>query len=143
MTYDSLPVMPSFPFERHGWVWLPTPALCSGCRRSSGPATPRELAFTGEDIDAARAKEIGLVNDVFDDPATLFDAANTLAGEIARMSPLVTKGVKNVLAANHGRTVAEALDYVAHWNTSFLFSNDLLEAMNAFLEQRDPEFKGK
>ena len=107
-----------------------------------GPGHTAELAFTGEDIDAARAKEIGLVNDVFDDPVTLLDAANTLAGEIARMSPLVTRGVKKVLAANNGRTVDEALDFVAQWNASFLFSNDLMEAMNAFLEKRDPDFTG-
>lgn len=107
-----------------------------------GPGHTAELAFTGEDIDAARAKEIGLVNDVFDDPETLLDAAKTLAGEIAGMSPLVTKGVKKVLAANNGRTVDEALDFVAQWNASFLFSNDLMEAMNAFVEKRDPDFKG-
>ena len=107
-----------------------------------GPGHTAELAFTGEDIDAARAKEIGLVNDVFDDPETLLDAARTLAGEIASMSPLVTRGVKRVLAANNGRTVDEALDFVAQWNASFLFSNDLMEAMNAFIEKRDPDFTG-
>jgi enoyl-CoA hydratase len=107
-----------------------------------GPGHTAELAFTGEDIDAARAKEIGLVNDVYDDYDTMLDAARTLAGEIARMSPLVTRGIKNVLSANKALTTEQALDYVAQWNASRLFSNDLVEAMNAFIEKREPHFKG-
>jgi enoyl-CoA hydratase/carnithine racemase len=101
-----------------------------------------ELAFTGKDIDATRARGIGLVNDVYPDHASLMKAAYELAGEIAANSPLTVSGVKKVLAANDGRTVDEALDYVAQWNSSFLMSNDLMEAISAFIEKREPDFKG-
>ena len=89
-----------------------------------------------------RAREIGLVNDVYADQKAVLSAARDLAAEIAAMSPLVTKGVKAVLAANDGRTIEDALDFVAQWNASYLLSNDLLEAMSAFVEKRGPNFKG-
>jgi enoyl-CoA hydratase len=101
-----------------------------------------ELAFTGKDIGSARAKDIGLVNDVYLDRDALMKATYELAAEIAVNSPLTVSGVKKILAANDGRTVDEALDYVAQWNSSFLMSNDLMEAINAFMEKRQPDFQG-
>jgi enoyl-CoA hydratase len=101
-----------------------------------------ELAFTGKDIGAARAKEIGLVNDVVGDRAALVDAAGAMAAEIAALSPLAVQGTKAVLAANDGRTVTQGLDYVATWNAGMLGSGDLIEAMAAFTEKRQPHFTG-
>jgi enoyl-CoA hydratase len=102
-----------------------------------------ELVYSGKDITAQRAREIGLVNDVYSDQASLLAAAATLAGEMAANSPLAVQGSKAVLRAGEGRSVAAALDYVALWNASFLRSNDLTEAVTAFLSKRPPEFKGE
>jgi enoyl-CoA hydratase len=102
-----------------------------------------ELAFTGKDIDAERARGIGLVNDVAPDAEGLMKAAYELADEIAGNSPIAVQGTKAVLAANEGRTVAEGLDYVATWNAGMLASDDLVEAMTAFLERRPPKFTGR
>ena len=101
-----------------------------------------ELAFTGKDITADRAREIGLVDDVLPDTAALHKAAHDLAAEIAANPPLVVQGVKQVLRASEGHTVEEGLDYVAVWNSAFLASNDLVEAMTAFIEKREPRFTG-
>jgi len=102
-----------------------------------------ELAFTGKDIDARRAAEIGLVNSVHGQEAEdVVAAAHDLANEIAANSPLAVRGTKAVLAANDGRTVDEGLDFVARWNTMYLKSNDLKEAMTAFMERRPPVFEG-
>ena len=65
-----------------------------------------ELAYTGKDIDAARAKEIGLVNAVVAD-ADGSGGGPALAAEIAANSPLAVQGTKAVLAANDGRTVGQ------------------------------------
>lgn len=102
-----------------------------------------ELAFTGKDISAERASQIGLVNSTHEKgPDAVLEAAYELAREIAANSPLVVKGTKAVLAASEGRTVDEGLDFVARWNTMYLASNDLAEAMTAFIERRPPTFRG-
>jgi enoyl-CoA hydratase len=103
----------------------------------------RELAYTGRDIDAARAEKINLVNDVYPDQAELLAAARGLAADIAANPPLVVQGVKDVLGNRREQDVAAGLRYVAAWNAAFLPSEDLGEAVQAFLERRPPEFNGK
>ena len=104
------------------------------------PGHVAELTFTGKDISADRAKEIGLVNDIHED---VHQAALDLATEIAANSPLAVQGAKAVLKAGQNRSIEEALDYMAVWNAAFLQSNDLQEAMLAHLEKRPPEFTGE
>jgi enoyl-CoA hydratase len=107
-----------------------------------GPGHTAELAYTGKDIDADRARAIGLINEVFPDQDATLKAARDLAAEIAESSPLVVRGIKQVLMANQGRTIAEGLDFVAQWNSAYLISNDLTEAITAFFEKRKPDFTG-
>ena len=107
-----------------------------------GNGVTAEMALTGADYSASWALEKGLVTRVFDDRETLMEGAHELAAQIAANSPLVTQGIKRVIQANDGRTVDQALDYMAQWNSSFLMSNDLMEAMNAFVEKRDPNYTG-
>jgi enoyl-CoA hydratase len=102
-----------------------------------------ELAYTGKDITADRARHIGLVNDVLPDHDAVVKAAAEMAAEIAANSPLAVQGTKAVLAAGEERSVAEGLDYVAAWNAAFLPSDDLREAMLAFVEKRPASFSGQ
>ena len=106
-----------------------------------GPA--RELIFTGRDIDASRALAIGLVNEVLADVGSLHVRALALAREIAANSPLAVQGSKQVLGHAARREVDAGLDYVALWNAAFLHSEDLAEAMTAFMQRRKPDFNGK
>lgn len=108
-----------------------------------GEGHARELALTGRDIDAARAEKIGLVNDVHPDQDALLQAARELAAEIAQNPPLVVQGVKDVLAENTRDRVAAGQRYVSAWNAAFLPSKDLGEAVQAFLERREPRFTGE
>lgn len=103
----------------------------------------RELAFTGKDIDAARAEKIQLVNDVYPDQATLLAAARELAADIAANPPLVVQGIKDVLGHRREQDVATGLRYVGAWNAAFLPSEDLGEAVGAFMERRAPKFNGR
>ena len=102
-----------------------------------------ELAFTGKDITAERAKEIGLVNQVSSDAEAVLADARALAEEIAANSPLAVQGTKAVLAAGEGKSVADGLEFVAAWNAGFLASDDLVEAMTAFMEKRPGVFTGR
>jgi len=108
-----------------------------------GQGHTRELAMTGRDFDAAHAEKIGLVNQVHADQEALFAAAREIAIQIAANPPLAVEGTKNVLNWSADRTTAEGLEYVAAWNSAFLQSKDLTEAIMAFMERRDPVFTGE
>ncbi len=108
-----------------------------------GKGMAREMAFTGKRVDADRALRCGLVNDVYPDQESLLAAAREMAAEIAANSPLAVQGAKQVLQYSEQHTIDEGLEYVARWNSSFLHSRDLVEAMTAFLEKRQPEFVGR
>jgi len=110
--------------------------------RIIGQGHARELALTGKDIDATRAERIGLVNDVYPDEAALLEAARAMAREIVENPPLVVQGIKQVMTHSDERAVLEAERYNAVWNAAFLASNDLVEAMQAFMEKRPPRFRG-
>ena len=111
--------------------------------RIIGAGHVAELALTGKDVDAEYAYRIGLVNSVHEGGAdAVYRAALDVALEIAANSPLAVQGTKAVLAANDGRTIDEGLDFVARWNTLYLDSDDLREAMAAFVEKRAPTFRG-
>lgn len=111
--------------------------------RIIGDAATRELAFTAKDIDAKRALQLGLVSQVHEDRDALLEAARAEADAIAKLSPVVTRGVKQVLAFQDGHSVAEGLEYVANWNAAFLQSEDLKEAFAAFLSRREPVYTGR
>ena len=105
-----------------------------------GQGHTRQLAFTGEDIDAARAQQIGLVNDVYADAETLHEAAMGLAQRIAKNAPLTAMGAKEVLNVSQGRSIEDGLQHVALWNSAFLQSMELAEAIAAHMERREPNF---
>jgi len=107
-----------------------------------GNGVTLEMALTGADYPASWALEKGLVTRVFPDRETMIEGAMELGSSIASNSPLVTQGVKRIVQANDGRTIDQALDYMAQWNAARLLSNDLEEAMKAFIEKRDPTYDG-
>lgn len=111
--------------------------------RIIGQGATREMAFTGRDVPANEALQMGLVSQVLPDRDALLAAAREMAAAIAKNPPLVVQGIKQVLNFNDGKSVQDGLDYVAVWNAAFLQSQDLAEAFTAFSEKRDPQYKGE
>ena len=107
------------------------------------PGRVAELAFTGRDFDATEAREMGLVSRVWESVDALHEQAADLASAIAENSPLAVQGTKWVLRQGAELSLDQALDYVAVWNSSFLTSRDLMEAVTAFQEKRPPRFSGE
>lgn len=107
-----------------------------------GQGHTRELAFTAKDITADRARDILLVNDVYPDRESLFEAAQTMALDIAANSPLAVQASKDVLNYGVGKSIEDGLNYVASMSTNIIPSNDLMEAVTAFTEKRRPNFSG-
>ena len=111
--------------------------------RVIGDGAAREWIFTGGDYSAQRAREVQLLNEVLPDPAALMARVRELAATIAANSPLAVQGSKHVLGCASRREVDASLDYVAVWNAAFLHSEDLGEAMQAFMQRRPPVFRGQ
>ncbi len=103
----------------------------------------REMAFTGRDVPASEAFQMGLVNAVLEDAASTLAHARKVAASIAANSPLTVRGVKAILDAAQTEQISRGLDRVALWNAAFLPSEDLMEAVGAFLQKRPPVFRGR
>jgi enoyl-CoA hydratase len=108
-----------------------------------GQGWTRELALTGRDFDAAQALEIGFLTHMYPDRETLVDEGLKMAKEIAQLSPVTVQGVKETLNFSRDFGTAAGLEFVAQKNAAILPSEDLMEAFQAFMEKRKPDFKGR
>lgn len=100
----------------------------------------RELAYTGRRLPAARAREIGLVNEVYPSHEAMLAAVLATAKEIAEHSPLAVHGTKVMLNYTRDHSVADALDYMAVWQTGMFQPTDMMESFTAKGEKRAPRF---
>lgn len=103
----------------------------------------RELALTGRDFGASEALQMGFVTRVLPDREALQSAAMELAAEIAALPPLTVQGVKEVANFSRDYGAVAGRQYVAQKNAAALISEDLMEAMGAFMERRTPVFRGR
>ncbi|MEM7767455.1 MAG: enoyl-CoA hydratase-related protein [Pseudomonadota bacterium] len=100
----------------------------------------KEMAYTGRSLNAAKAKEIGLVNDVFGSHEAMMDHVMTTAREIAEKNPLAVTGSKVLINYGRDHTTAETLDYIGVWNAAMLAPPHMKEAFEAKQERRTPAY---
>lgn len=110
--------------------------------RLIGPALTKELIFTGEIIDAQRAKEMGLVNRVVPHE-DLIPETLKIAEKICEQSSIALSHAKNVINRGLEKTLQEGCRMEIDTFVSCFHTDDQKEGMKAFIEKRKPVFKGR
>jgi methylglutaconyl-CoA hydratase len=110
--------------------------------RLCGAGVAKELILTGRRIDAARAREVGLVNAVVA-AARLKGEALSWAEDIALCAPLAVTQAKRAIDEGSGRPLPDALAVERAAYEVVLASEDRDEGLAAFAEKRRPAWKGR
>ncbi|MBM3671164.1 MAG: enoyl-CoA hydratase/isomerase family protein [Actinobacteria bacterium] len=110
--------------------------------RLVGPGRAKEMIFTRAKIDADDAERFGIAEHVVPDEE-LEEVARTLAETIAAQPPIAVRGAKRAIAvAIEGGSVRDGLLAEAEGQADCMRSDDMKEAITAFIEQRDPVYRG-
>ncbi len=91
----------------------------------------RELAYTGRNMDAEEAREVGFVNRVFENREIMMREVTAIARSIAAKAPLAVRGSKEMLLYSRDHSVAEGLNYIATWNAGMMSQADLQAGLQA------------
>ncbi len=109
--------------------------------RAVGRKAAMEMLLTGDLIDTARARELGLVNRVVSE-AALADATLALARQIASKSPLTLAIGKEAFYRQAEMSLADAYAYASEVMTRNMLARDAAEGIDAFLQKRAPVWTG-
>lgn len=101
-----------------------------------------ELMLTGRRVTAREALERGIINRVVG-AAELDPAVDEFVQTVASKSPLITALGKRSFYEAEDMSVEQGLPYLAGLLTVALQSEDTVEGVTAFLQKRDPEWKGR
>ncbi|MEK0444460.1 MAG: hypothetical protein RL507_1313, partial [Actinomycetota bacterium] len=101
----------------------------------------KELALFGDIISSTDAHELGLVNRVLPD-AELDSFVDDWARKLAAGPPIALALTKRLLNNSLNVTMEEALDDEGAAQTVNFGTKDTMEAMEAFVQKREPKFKG-
>lgn len=128
-------------------VWLGLIPAWGGSTRLArlvGPAKAKELIFTGQMINAQEAYRIGLVNKIVPDGEEVRAAIDIGRTITTKGAPIAVREAKRVINESMEHpAVPEALKLEAAAILRLAQTQDLVEGITAFVEKRQPQFKGK
>ena len=107
-----------------------------------GLSMASELLFTGKLINADQAKECGLISEVFEESELIIEA-NNLAQSIVKQPPDALRMSKKLLREGMISNFETILEMSANMQALMHLTEDHQEAITAFFEKRDGNFKGK
>jgi enoyl-CoA hydratase/carnithine racemase len=110
--------------------------------RTIGKQRTMELVLTGRRIDAQEAYRFGLVNKV-SRKKEWFEDAVELAAVVARRPPIAVRLAKQAVLAADEMALSAGLDHERRLFELAMATEDRVEGMNAFVEKRRPDFKGR
>jgi enoyl-CoA hydratase len=110
--------------------------------RLVGPGQALRIALTGDMIDAAEAHRIGLVEFLVDEGKHL-EKARDVAERMARWSPVALRLAKRSVRASMETPLSSGLDLERELFLAAFSSEDAREGLRAFVEKRDPKFRGR
>jgi enoyl-CoA hydratase/carnithine racemase len=110
--------------------------------RVLGKQRAMELVLTGRRFDAGEARDLGLVNRVVGKDRWL-EEAMALAGTVAERPPIAARLAKQAVLAAEETALSAGLESERRLYELAMATEDRVEGMQAFLEKREPEFKGK
>jgi enoyl-CoA hydratase/carnithine racemase len=120
------------------WPYMITVPLC----RSMAPKKALELMMTGRRIDAAEADHLGLLTRLVA-VDELDDAVDTLATDLASKSPAIMRLGRDSFYAVWDQAADEALRTLHPLLTLTTATEDSAEGIAAFVEKRDPQWRGR
>jgi enoyl-CoA hydratase/carnithine racemase len=107
-----------------------------------GPSKSKRLVMTGEIIPADKALEIGLVDEIFE-PDALLEEATAFAETLAKRAPLALGTAKLVINQCVNVDLETGRNFERIGQSVLKLSEDHVEGVQAFLEKRDADFKGR
>ncbi|MBN2365139.1 MAG: hypothetical protein EH225_03450 [Calditrichaeota bacterium] len=110
--------------------------------RLIGPTRALYLMLTGESINAQKALEIGLVNEVVAHDQVVA-RANEIANLLKAKPPIARRFLLQAVVEGLDKNLDTALTTESELFGNLCITEDMKEGTSAFLEKREPEFKGK
>ncbi len=132
----------SFGLPEVRWGLIPGAGGTQRLPRAIPRALAMEMLLTGAPVDATRALQAGLVSRVVG-AGVLLEEALALAGQIARNAPLAVQAARAAALTGGELRLEEGLRLEQSYAEPLRASDDVQEGLAAFVEKREPEFRGR